>query len=140
MAMHTTPLVIRPVCADDIPAVVRLATLLDTMNLPRDPEMIASIVAESTASFARLTDSLLQPGILPARGTYMLVAMQGEHVLGTASLLSHHGTPEDPHYYLRVVEQTFRSTQLQTERHRHLLRLQHDDIPRREGMAWGSCW
>lgn len=127
--MHTTPLVIRPVCADDVPAVVRLATLLDTMNLPRDPEMIASIVAESTASFARLTDSLLQPGVLPARGTYMLVAMQGEHVLGTASLLSHHGTPADPHYYLRVVEQTFRSTQLQTERHRHLLRLQHDDIP-----------
>ena len=127
--MTATPIVIRPVCADDAPAMGRLATLLDTMNLPRDPEMIANIITESTASFARLTDSAPQHEVLPARGTYMLVAIQDEHLLGTASLLSHHGTPADPHYYLRVVEQTFHSTQLQTERHRHLLRLEHDDVP-----------
>ncbi len=127
--MTAIPVVIRPVRVEDTPAVMRLATLLDTMNLPRDPDMIASLVAESSASFARLTGAPPPSGILPARGTYTLVAMQGEHLLGTASLLSPHGTPADPHYYLRVVEQTFRSTQLQTEHHRHVLRLEHDDIP-----------
>jgi arginine N-succinyltransferase len=50
-------------------------------------------------------------------------------LLGTASLLSHHGTPEDPHYYLHVVEQIFHSKQLNTERRRHLLRLERDEVP-----------
>jgi len=120
--------VIRPVCTHDAPALAQLAELLDTMNLPRDPEVVASIIAESEASFVRLTGPA--PGDAPfLRSTYTLVALQGEQVLGTASLLSHHGTPEDPHYYLRVVEQTFHSTQLNTERHRQLLRLEHDEVP-----------
>jgi arginine N-succinyltransferase len=57
------------------------------------------------------------------------VAVQGEQLLGTASLLSHHGTPADPHYYLRVVEQTFHSKQLGMQRQRHLLLLERDEIP-----------
>lgn len=128
--MTALPVLIRPVRADDATALVQLAALLDTMNLPRDAEAIASIIAASVASFARLhcpasacTDSR------PPKGTYTLVAMQGEQLLGTASLLSHHGTPDDPHYYLRVVEQTFHSKQLNTQRHRHLLRLEHDEEP-----------
>lgn len=126
--MTACPVVIRPVCADDAPALVQLAELLDTMNLPRDPEMVASIMAESEASFVRLAGPAPGDASL-LRRTYTLVALQGERVLGTASLLSHHGTPEDPHYYLRVVEQTFHSTQLNTERHRQLLRLEHDEVP-----------
>ena len=128
--MTASPLLIRPVRAADATALVRLAALLDTMNLPRDPEAIASIIAESEASFARLacpapacTDSQA------LKGTYTLVAIQGEQLLGTASLLSHHGTPDDPHYYLRVVEQTFHSKQLNTQRHRHLLQLERDTEP-----------
>jgi len=38
--MTAYPVVIRPVCADDAPALVQLAALLDTMNLPRDPEVV----------------------------------------------------------------------------------------------------
>lgn len=121
---------IRPVRPDDAAALVQLATLLDTMNLPRDPDMIAEIIAASTASFARLerpapprTDT--QPG----RGTYTLVVVQDEQLLGTASLLSHHGTADDPHYYLRVVEHTFHSRQLDVESRRHLLRLEREEVP-----------
>jgi arginine N-succinyltransferase len=124
------PVILRPARAADATALVQLAALLDTMNLPRDPETIAGIIAESEASFARLT----HPG--PAhsdtaalQGTYTLVALQGERLLGTASLLSHHGTPQDPHYYLRVIEQTFHSKQLNTERQLHLLRLERDEVP-----------
>src|SRR5207247_9290829 len=88
----------------------------------------ATCIAESPANVAHLTGPA--PGDAPLRRrTYTLVALQGEQLLGTASLLSHHGTPEDPHYYLRVVEQTFHSTQLNTERRRQLLRLEHDEVP-----------
>jgi arginine N-succinyltransferase len=130
MVMTASPLFIRPVRTDDATALVQLAALLDTMNLPRNPEVIAGIIAESMASFARLTCPR-PAGTVPwaAQGTYTLVAMQGEQLLGTASLLSHHGTPDDPHYYLRVVEQTFHSKQLNTKRHRHLLRLERDEEP-----------
>src|SRR5262249_43211385 len=124
--MTAAPLLIRPVRLDDAAPLVQLAALLDTVNLPRDPEIVAEIIAESTASFARLT----RPAPAPTapqfcRGTYTLGAPQGAHLLGTASLLSHHGTAEDPHYYLRVVEHTFHSRQLDVEYRRHLLRLEH---------------
>src|SRR5215813_3840241 len=49
--------------------------------------------------------------------------------LATASLLSHHGTAEDPHYAWRIVEHTFHSRQLQVEYRRHLLRLEREEVP-----------
>jgi hypothetical protein len=126
----TAPVLLRPARAADAAALVQLAELLDTMNLPRDPETIASIIAESAASFARLAHpEPAHTDTAALKGTYTLVALQGERLLGTASLLSHHGTPQDPHYYLRVIEQTFHSKQLNTERHLHLLRLERDEVP-----------
>jgi len=128
--MSAAPLIVRPVRPEDAPTLVQLATLLDTMNLPRDPDMLAVIIAESVASFARLAlPAPADTDAQPLRSTYTFVAMQGEQLLGTASLLSHHGTAEDPHYYLRVVEQTFHSKQLNVEHRRHLLRLEREEVP-----------
>jgi len=150
--MTAAPLIMRPVRPDDAAALVQLAALLDTVNLPRDPEMIAEIIAESTGSFARLErPAPANADAQPPRGTYTLVAVQGEgpsgpksgptddpistptqsrqQLLGTASLLSHHGTADDPHYYLRVVEHTFHSKQLNVECRRHLLRLEREEVP-----------
>jgi arginine N-succinyltransferase len=124
------PVRLRPVYSADAEALLDLAALLDTVNLPRDPEAITAIIAASEASFAKLEKTRPGPGeASPSPGTYTLVAVQGPHLLGTASLLSHHGTPTDPHYYLHVVAQTLHSTQLKTERTRHLLRLEHDEVP-----------
>jgi len=119
------PILVRPVRSDDIGELVQLACMLDTMNLPRDPDAIAGIIATSETAFDRLDTSPEQQ----VASTYTLVATQGAQVLGTASLLSHHGTPEDPHYYLRVVEHTLHSAQLNTKRTRHVLRLEHDEEP-----------
>ena len=121
----STPVVIRPVLNDDTDDLLQLATLLDTMNLPRDPTAIASMITTSAAAFTRLQT----PATETIASSYTLVAMQGTQILGTASLLSHHGTVEDPHYYLHVVEHTLHSTQLDTKRTRHLLRLEHDESP-----------
>jgi arginine N-succinyltransferase len=126
----TSPLCIRPARLSDVPALQHLAELLDTMNLPRDPKTLASIIAESETSFERLASpAATQPTHAFLRRTYTLVAVRGTHLLGTASLLSHHGTPDDPHYYLRVIEQTLHSTQLHTQHRRHLLRLERDEEP-----------
>jgi arginine N-succinyltransferase len=128
--MTASPLFIRPVCPEDAPALVQLASLLDTMNLPRDPEVLAGMIAESSASFARLAQRVPTDTETPfPKATYTLVAVQDEQVLGTASLLSHHGTPGDPHYYLRVVEHTVQSKQLQISHLRHLLRLEREEVP-----------
>lgn len=125
------PIVVRPVCRDDADELLYLAGLLDTLNLPRDQEAIASIIATSQASFAALNDLAAASGsaVTTAARMHTLVAVQKDHVLGTASLLSHHGTPDDPHYYLRVVEHTFHSKQLGMQRTRRLLRLEHDETP-----------
>ena len=61
--MTATSVLIRPVEANDAPAIMQLATLLDTMNLPRDREMITDMIIESTASFTRLLDSSASPGV-----------------------------------------------------------------------------
>src|SRR3989441_523932 len=128
--MTAAPLMIRPVRPDDAIALVQLATLLDTMNLPRDPTMIAEIIAASTASFARLEHPAPPRTALEAcRGTYTLVAVQGAQVLGSASLLSNQGTAGDPHSSLRVVDHPFHSKQLTVASRRHLLRLEREEVP-----------
>ncbi len=128
--MAASPVFIRPVSPEDAPALVQLASGLDTMNLPRDPEVLAQMIAESHASFARLARPVPTDSETPLpKGTYTLVAVRGEQVLGTASLLSHHGTPSDPHYALRVVEHTVQSKKLQIARRRHLLRLEREEVP-----------
>jgi hypothetical protein len=52
--MTVAPVMIRPVRPEDAAALVQLATLLDTVNLPRDPALIAEIIIESATSFARV--------------------------------------------------------------------------------------
>ena len=52
MASH---IVIRPVAADDAAGLLALADLLDTVNLPDDPAVIAALIADSQRSFAALT-------------------------------------------------------------------------------------
>src|SRR5262249_35002518 len=128
--MTAVPWMIRPIRPNDATALGQLATLLDTMNLPRDPAMLAEIIAASTASFARLEHPAPPRTDAEAcRGPYTLAAVQGEQVPGPASLLSHHGTASDPHYFLRVVEHTSHSQQLNVASRRHLLRLEREEVP-----------
>ena len=130
MKRHNTssPLYIRPVQQHDVTALLELASLLDTLNFPNNAEALSEMTARSESSFKCLNNAA-KPPVPACNNLFMLVAVEGERLLGTASLLSHHGTPGDPHYYLRVVEQTVFSSQLNTCRFRHLLRLERDEEP-----------
>lgn len=124
-SVNTDSIVIRPVRGDDAEQLLGLAELLDTMNLPRDRDAIEGLIATSEAAFARMSSK--DQEAVPT--SYTLVADSGDKLLGTASLLSHHGTPEDPHYYLTVGEHLVHSEQLHTERKRHVLKLEYDEQP-----------
>ena len=120
-----SPVLIRPVRADDAAQLQALADLLDTVNLPDDPAVIAKIIADSDRSFS---------GAEHRHASYTLVAVrQGEdgveRLLGTGSLFSFHGMPDEPHYYLKVVDQVVHSRQLNADRTRRLLKLGKDVEP-----------
>ncbi len=111
---------VRPIVEADAPQVQALADLLDTVNLPDDPAAIAGLIARSAASFAG------QGGAHPQ---FTLVAEREGRILGTASLFARHGTPDDPHYYLRIEDLTLTSRSLGTSRERRVLRLGRDTEP-----------
>lgn len=123
------PVLVRPVRADDAPALRALADLLDTVNLPDDPAAIAGIIRDSERSFSALSALTLPAGFDAKHASYTLVAVQGEHLLGTGSLFAFHGMPDEPHYFLRVEEQVLHSKQLNADRTRHLLKLGKDTEP-----------
>jgi arginine N-succinyltransferase len=129
MASH---IVIRPVAASDAAGLLALADLLDTVNLPDDPAVIAKLIADSERSFAGLAPGRALAD--PKHASFTLVAVetasgQPERLLGTASLFAYHGMPDEPHYYLRVVETTVHSKQLNSDRTRQLLKLGRDIEP-----------
>jgi len=123
------PVLIRPVRPTDAPALLALADLLDTVNLPEDPTAIAAIIRDSERSFAALSSTTLPAGFDAKHASYTLVAVQGDRLLGTGSLFAFHGMPDEPHYFLRVEEQVVHSKQLNADRTRHLLRLGKDIEP-----------
>jgi len=71
----------------------------------------------------------LTPDMDPKHAHYTFVAVQDGKLLGTGSLFAYHGMPDEPHYYLTVVDQTVHSKQLNADRARRLLRLGRDTEP-----------
>jgi arginine N-succinyltransferase len=129
LAPMSEPVLIRPVQASDAPALLALADLLDTVNLPDDPAAIAGIIRDSERSFAALASATLPAGFDAKHAGYTLVAVQDGRLLGTGSLFAFHGMPDEPHYFLRVEEQVVHSRQLNADRSRHLLKLGKDTEP-----------
>ncbi len=120
-------LLLRPVRSDDAGQLQALADLLDTVNLPDDPVVIAKLIADSERSFAALSST--QTGPDARHASYTLVAELGGRILGTGSLFAFHGLPDEPHYFLTVVDQTVHSKQLNADRTRRILKLGRDIEP-----------
>jgi arginine N-succinyltransferase len=120
-------MIVRPVQPSDAPQLLALADLLDTVNLPDDPSIIAGIIARSGRAFATLAEP--DAAFDHRHAHYTLVAEDGGRLLGTAAVFAFHGMPEEPHYYLRVVNDTVHSQQLKVDRPRTLLTLGRDVEP-----------
>jgi arginine N-succinyltransferase len=126
------PVTIRPIRDGDLQALQALADALDTVNLPDDPQALTTLVHDSQRSFASL-DPDVRTISDPKHASFTLVAVgsdDGEQqVLGTASLFAYHGMPDEPHYYLKVVESIVHSRQLSSDRVRTVLKLGRDTEP-----------
>jgi arginine N-succinyltransferase len=91
---------LRPAGPADLDAILALARLLDSPNLPYDRAFIAGRLARSERSFE-------SPAPPSAEREYQFALVdEGGAVVGTSAVLSKHGTPEMPHLYLRVGEET----------------------------------
>jgi arginine N-succinyltransferase len=100
-------LILRPVASEDLDALVRLAGLLDSVNLPSDPSVLRNRIRASLGSFGEKIESWRD-------GLYVFVLEDDEtrRCIGTSMILAKHGTPGAPYYWLEVSAEERRSVEL----------------------------
>jgi arginine N-succinyltransferase len=91
------PFLVREATPADAAQILRLARLLDSINLPTDKLDLLACIRRSVVSFR---------GKLRSRreGVYLFVLEEcaTRRIVGTALLIAKHGTPESPHFYLEM--------------------------------------
>lgn len=100
-------LILRPVRAEDLDALVDLARQLDSVNLPSDPDFLRQRIERSLASFGGKLEDWRQ-------GVYVFVLEDTEarRCIGTSMILAKSGTPDSPFYWLEVSTEERRSFEL----------------------------
>ena len=106
-------LILRPVAEDDLDALVELARLLDSMNLPSDPEFLAERIEVSQRSFAA-TDrgDAADDDWREAVYVFVLEDRAALRVVGTSCIIAKHGRPGHPYFWLAVTTEERRSTEI----------------------------
>jgi arginine N-succinyltransferase len=92
-------LLLRDVQRGDLPGLKRLASVLNTVNLPDNEEMLARIIDRSIHSFSGKIRN-------PFEREYLFVLEDGRHqtLIGTSMIIAQHGTYDAPHIYYNVTE------------------------------------
>jgi arginine N-succinyltransferase len=83
----------------DLPGLRKLASVLDTVNLPDDEKELSSILEKSARSFdGRIRD--------PFEREYLFVMedARSEKLVGTSLIIAQHGTRDAPHIFFDVYE------------------------------------
>ncbi|MBQ72552.1 MAG: arginine N-succinyltransferase [Planctomycetaceae bacterium] len=114
--------IIRQIRIEDVPAVLKLARLVHSFNLPADRDSIATKVQRSRRSFSgRLED--------PKERLHMFVLEDTEtgNIIGTSMIIGCISTPGQPHVYLEVSKKSFWSDDLQQGQTHKVLKLGTDE-------------
>ena len=100
-------LILRPIEPRDADALLGLATQLDSMNLPAEPDFLAERIALSQRSFASELDDWRE-------GIYVFILEDSDvgHCVGTCTILAKHGRPGHPYFWLEVTNEVRRSDDL----------------------------
>lgn len=100
-------LIVRPIAIGDLPQLLDLAELLDSMNLPRDSDFLEARIRLSEKSFSDQLDDWRD-------GVYMFVLeeLSTGQVIGTSLILAKNSRPDAPYYWLAVTTEERRSTDL----------------------------
>ena len=123
------PFLLREATPADAASILRLARLLDSINLPTEKNSLAALIQRSQQSFR---------GKLKTRqaGMYLFVLEESatRKIAGTAMIIAKHGTPESPHYYLEMANDQRYSKTLKTMfRHTYLTLRRNIDGPTEVG-------
>ncbi len=98
---------VRDVQRRDLPELKKLASELNTVNLPDNQEMLASLIDKSVKSFTgSIEDAFARQ--------YLFVAedVANKALVGTSMIIAQHGTYESPHIYYEVSEREHYSATL----------------------------
>lgn len=97
--------VLRQVQSGDVEAVLRLARLLNTLNLPPERDFIARLVDDAVRAFEGGSDEDARASFDPTRRfLFVLESPEGE-VVGSSMIFAQHGTPDEPHVFFEVDEE-----------------------------------
>ena len=128
-AVSPIPFLLREATLTDAITILRLARLLDSINLPTDKSDLVALIRRSQRSFR---------GKLKTRqeGMYLFVLEEAatRKIAGTAMIIAKHGTPESPHYYLDMAtDQRYSKTLKTMFRHTYLTLRRSIDGPTEVG-------
>ncbi|MBM65951.1 MAG: arginine N-succinyltransferase [Myxococcales bacterium] len=115
---------LRQATSSDLEALVRLAKLLDTINLPADPDAMDRLLAESHEAFEGASQ--------PDQAMFFVLEDPKGEVCGCSNIIAHHGSPEAPHTYFDVIEEDRYSRDLERLFSHLVLRLGTSFHPRTE--------
>jgi arginine N-succinyltransferase len=92
-------LILRPIATRDLDELVRLATQLDSVNLPSDRDFLEERIEASLRSFARRgVEKAAMPGIY----VFVLEDCDSGRCVGTSMILAKHGVPGNPYYWCEL--------------------------------------
>jgi arginine N-succinyltransferase len=100
-------LLLRDVQRGDLPGLKRLASVLNTVNLPDNEEMLARIIDRSLRSFSGKVQDPFQREYL-----FVLEDVRNRTLVGTSMIIAQHGTYDAPHIYYNVTEREHYSATL----------------------------
>lgn len=113
----------------DSTQILRLARVLDSINLPTEKDALATFIRRSVLSFrGKLKDH--QDRIY----LFVLEECATRRIAGTALIIAKHGTPESPHFYLEMAtDQRYSKTLKKMFRHTYLTLRRSMDGPTEVG-------
>jgi arginine N-succinyltransferase len=110
------PFLLREAIPADAQHILRLARLLDSINLPTEEADLLALMERSFSSFRGEMQSREE-------GVYLFVleSMMSHDLVGAAMIIAKHGTLDSPHFYLEMAEdQRYSKTLKKMFRHTYL--------------------
>jgi arginine N-succinyltransferase len=110
--------VIREVSESDLESLLRLASLLNLINLPRDKHELMKMIQRSKHSFRGKEHD-------PSKAQYLFVLedIKRKEIVGSSLIIGKHGTPVEPHVYFSIVPKKKESRSLHMGFIHQILRL-----------------
>ncbi len=92
-------LLLRDVAKSDLPSLKRLASVLNTVNLPSNEPVLRKLIDTSVRSFNQTIEEATEREYL-----FVLEDTQKKAILGTSMVIAQHGTLTAPHTFFQVTE------------------------------------